>query len=116
MSIFTEAVEVLIIRRTQKARPRDPNAYAVTLRKDLLYRLQDDAKAILAEQPDLTAVGLADLLDPGSNVTPEVPEQVGPPQPEHYEPEPWEPLDAEALSLAKERIAAIKRDVLGGAS
>lgn len=105
-----DAIAIVAQRRTVKARPADPQKHYDQTLNDLRGRIWGDVLIVAEDQPDLTPEELADIADPGTASAPTDPPA---PQPEAFTPEPWTPLPDDAVARAKERIAQIKRDVLG---
>ena len=124
-AVFGAAIERLVTDAVDRAKPREPGAYAAKVRADLNDRLRPVARAMFAAHDDVTADELATMLGAhetaskasGSKLenrpadfkstTSALPT---------YSAEPWRPVPPEVRRQAKERLAAIRNQLKERAS
>lgn len=104
---FRAAISVLVDRTMARRSPNDPDGYRRKVLAQKRTDLAERAEVLLGIHPDLTAVELADRLEP-----PPPPKVPPAPNPSAGLPvfvaDEWEPLDPIAVERAKTRLSAIR--------
>lgn len=115
--VFNQAIETLVARAVDQAKPKTPGAYAATTRADLRTRHYETARNIF-DVRDVTAPELVDLLEPPSPPAPEDPAQSAAARlmaENAARLAELEELPRSAKAHAKERIAQIRNQLKGTA-
>lgn len=106
--VYNAAIEVLVARAVERKQPDNPDVYARCVRTDLGKRHYDRAVELFKAHGDLSADDLVTLLTP-SKPAPEEPPNPTSAIPLVSDIPAFVPLEPQARTLARERIAECKQ-------